>query len=81
MTLESIHDWVVQENSSTLREFMDRTNNYVNIENTLQALLEPRKQKMKLKTKNPSNSRDSKSLGWGGKKDTSLSKTKGLTHP
>ncbi|KAG6692471.1 hypothetical protein I3842_10G115500 [Carya illinoinensis] len=43
---------LVRKTPSTLREFMDRADDYVNAEDMLQALLEPRKQEMKHDSQN-----------------------------
>ncbi|XP_040997304.1 uncharacterized protein LOC121243244 [Juglans microcarpa x Juglans regia] len=49
---------IAKRTPSTLREFLDRANDFVNAENTLQAFLEPRKQEMKSEDKNQSSSKD-----------------------
>ncbi|XP_042958151.1 uncharacterized protein LOC122293724 [Carya illinoinensis] len=43
---------LARKTPSTLREFMNKDDDYVNAEDTLQALLEPRKQEVKSKSKN-----------------------------
>ncbi|XP_040992998.1 uncharacterized protein LOC121239726 [Juglans microcarpa x Juglans regia] len=51
---------------STCREFMDRADNFVNAEDTLQALLEKQKKKAKRENKNQNNSKD-KDKGTNGR--------------
>lgn len=42
---------------STLREIIDKADDFVNTDDTLQALIEPRKSKIKSKSKNPDKTR------------------------
>ncbi|XP_042944641.1 uncharacterized protein LOC122278527 [Carya illinoinensis] len=52
---------LVRKTPSTLREFMDRADDYVNAEDMLQALLEPRKQEMKHDSKSSNKDRKASS--------------------
>ncbi|KAF5469159.1 hypothetical protein F2P56_013253 [Juglans regia] len=69
---------LVRKTPSTLREFMDRADDYVNTEDTLQALLEPRKKEVKSEIKNSNSARDRKtdlSHQDGGKENTPKRRT------
>lgn len=49
---------LARQTPSTLREFMDREDDFINADDTLHALLEPQKQETKPENRNQSNSKD-----------------------
>lgn len=55
---------LARKTPSTLRELMDKADDFVNADDTLQALLEPRKQEVKSETKNQNSAKDKK-IGQG----------------